>query len=124
MSVTLAIVGLGTVGAEFLEEILKHRDKGIAVSCVAEIEETAGKQIARKAGIEIATIDEILGKAAAIDVVFDLTGSKTVRRLLRDGLGASGNRHTVVVPETVSHLVWGLMTNQTLPAPADHYVGY
>lgn len=124
MAVKLAIVGLGTVGAEFLEEILKHKEKGIEVSCVAEMAETNGKQIARSKNIEIATIEQIIGKATEIDVVFDLTGSKTVRRMLRDGLGKSGNRHTVVVPETVSHMVWGLMTNQALPNPDDHYAGY
>jgi predicted dinucleotide-utilizing enzyme len=124
MAIRLAIVGLGTVGAEFLAEILKHRDKGIEVVCVAETAETAGKAFARDANIAVVNLDDIVARAEQVDVVFDLTGSRSVRRFLREQLGATRNQHTVVVPETVSHLVWSLMTNQALPAPPDHDMGY
>jgi homoserine dehydrogenase len=124
MSTTLAIVGLGTVGAEFLVEILKHKNKGIEVRCVAELAETAGKELARKAGVEILPLEKLIAGAGQIDAIFDLTGSKSVRRYLRDQLEAAGNKHTVVVPETVSRMMWALMTNQNLPQPKDHDAGY
>jgi homoserine dehydrogenase len=124
MSANLAILGLGTVGGEFLREILRHRDKGINVVCVSEMANTEGKKLARDSNIEIVTLDGIIAKADAVDMIFDLTGSSSVRRALRDKLASSGNKHTVVVPETVSHLVWGLMTNQHLPKPSDHHPGY
>jgi predicted dinucleotide-utilizing enzyme len=124
MALKLAIVGLGTVGAQILGELMKHKDKGIEITCVSELAETTGKQAARDAHIEIVDLETIIARGDAIDIVFDLTGSTKVRRALRDKFDSSGNHHTVVIPETVSHLVWSLMTNQNLPKPADHHQGY
>jgi predicted dinucleotide-utilizing enzyme len=124
MSVVIAIVGLGTVGAEFLGEILKHESKGIDVRCVSELGETFGKNLARNEGIDIVSLDDMIRRAADIDVIFDLTGTKDVRRQLRQQLRNAGNTKTVVVSGTVTRLVWALMTDQKLPQPGDHDTGY
>ena len=124
MSLNIGILGLGTVGGEFLKEILKHRAKGINVVCASELADTPGRKLAAASGIEIVSLDGIIAKGAAIDVVVDLTCSAYGRKWVRDKLASSANKHTVVVPETVSHLVWALMTNQDLPKPSDHHEGY
>jgi predicted dinucleotide-utilizing enzyme len=124
MLINLAIVGLGTVGTQFLQEVLKQRDNGIEVRCVAELEETEGKKLARSINVAIVSLDEIIAEKEAVDVIFDLTGSKKVRGYLREELGKSGNKHTVVVPETVARMMWSLMTNRPLPQPEDHSAGY
>lgn len=120
---TIAIVGLGRVGTEFLAEILKHRDKGFAVLAAAELLETPGCQFARENGIPLMSVPEIIGRGVDIDIIFDLTGSRDVRRALREGLAASANLHTVVAPETVSRLIWSLITDRKLPQVHGH-AGY
>jgi predicted dinucleotide-utilizing enzyme len=119
----IAIVGLGRVGGEFLAEMLGRRDRGVVVDCVAEPAETRGKAAARAAGVPVTDVAGVVARGEEIDAVFDLTGSDAVRRELRDGLSASGNRHTAVVPETVVRLIWALIADRPLPQVHDR-TGY
>lgn len=111
----VVVVGLGRVGADFLGQLLKRKDSGIHVVCAAELGDTDGKRNAIKAGISIKRLDEIISMGDDIDIIFDLTGSTTVRRRMRDALAESSNKHTVIVPENVAHMIWSLLTNKSLP---------
>lgn len=123
MSLKIAIVGLGRVGSEFIEELLQNADKGFEVVYAAEMSDTSGKELARKKGIPLGTMEDVLHLSEKIDIIFDLTGSKGVRKMLREGLEKTGNTHTVVAPETVSRMVWSLMTDKKLPE-VHSYMGY
>ena len=105
----VAIVGLGRVGSVFLDALLKQQGKALNIVAVAESSATPGLATAQRQGIPVLTLHEILQRCAEIDIVFDLTGVATVRRELRDGLAAMNNRHTVIAPESVAHLLWSLL---------------
>ena len=115
MGINVAIVGLGRVGGKFLEEMMKHSARGIAIRCVCEYGETPARQIAAEAGLTVMPWQEMVALGDAIDVIFDLTGSATVRFQMREELAKHANTHSVVVPETVSRLVWALMSEEALP---------
>ncbi|MBY0430182.1 MAG: hypothetical protein K2Q10_03220 [Rhodospirillales bacterium] len=119
----VAIVGLGRVGSEFLQEMLQHSHKGVKVMCVAEPGETPGKELARRKSVRILTVEEILGLGETIDIIFDLTGVVAVRKQLRQTLEATQNRHTVIAPETMAQIIWTLLTDRELPAVHGH-MGY
>lgn len=104
----IAIVGLGRVGSVFLDVLLKQQGKALDLVAVAESNSTSGRAKAQTAGVKILTVPEVLTHSAEIDIIFDLTGVAEVRRQLRDGLAAGGNRHTVIAPESIAKLIWSL----------------
>lgn len=110
---SIAIVGLGRVGSVFLEELLRQENRQIEIVAVAESGETPGKAVAKSHSIAVMEIDALIAKGEGIDILFDLTGSTTVRKELRDKLMATNNRHTVIATEAVARFVWSLISSET-----------
>ncbi len=110
----IALVGLGEVGGRFLDEMLKLKERGIRVVAVAEPSDTAGRRRAAADGIALRTMDEIVAMGHAIDVIFDLTGVPSVRRHLREKMQETGNRHTIVAPETMARMLWAVVSEDSL----------
>ncbi|HSV30191.1 MAG TPA: homoserine dehydrogenase, partial [Candidatus Omnitrophota bacterium] len=106
----IALVGLGEVGGRFFEEMLKLKERGIKIVCVAELDDTPGRRHALEMGIPLKTLEEIAGMGHAVDVVFDLTGSPSVRKWLREKMQETGNRHTIIAPETMARLLWAVVS--------------
>ena len=117
----IAIIGLGRIGSAFLGAM---QQKNINLVCVAERIDTPAKAQAAKAGIKIATLDDIVSMGDMIDIIFDLTGIFSVRKELREKLQASNNQHTVIAPETIVHLVWSLISEEALPVIEGRKTGY
>jgi len=111
----IAIIGLGKIGAEILEEKLKRKELGLNVSCVAELQDTAGRRKAIEAGIPVLSLEEIIALGDKIDVIFDLSNSHNVRSHLRELLFQSKNLYTVIAPENIAHIIWALMTGNQVP---------
>lgn len=121
----VAIVGLGRVGAAFLDEMLCLTGKGIKVAYGVERNDTDGRTQATAAGVKMVTLDELIGMGDGVDVIFDLTGNPDVRKALREKLASSGNRHTVIAPETVARMMWSVMSSErALPVVAGRKTGY
>ncbi|MFA7430491.1 MAG: hypothetical protein WCZ23_10075 [Rhodospirillaceae bacterium] len=116
----IAIVGLGEVGERFLEEMLRLKTRGIRIISVAEAEDTPGRRRAIEQGIPVQTVDDIATKNSKVDVIFDLTGDPSLRRSLREKMIETGNKHTIIAPETMARLLWAIVTDdvQTTPDPA------
>jgi len=112
----IAIVGLGEIGGRFLDEMLRLRERGIRIVCAAQNSDTPGKQRAQAAGIPIKTTDEIVALGGAVDVIFDLTGNPEVRKDLRGKMQATGNRHTIIAPETMARMLWAVISDEQLGA--------
>lgn len=110
----IAVVGLGEVGARFLDEMLRLKDRGIRIVCVSELSDTPGRRRAVEEGIPVKTVDEMLALNHAVDVIFDLTGTPSVRRMLREKMQETGNRHTIIAPETMARLLWAVVTDEML----------
>lgn len=108
--VRVAVVGLGRVGSVFLDALLKQHGRAVDLVAVAESNPDApGCAAARSGGIPIVSAADLLKNSGNLDIIFDVTGSETVRRELREGLAAAHNRETVIASETVARLVWSLM---------------
>ena len=111
--IRIAIVGLGRIGSLFLQKMTEQRSSGVKLIAVVEARADApGVKIAEDKKIKIyKEVQDIVRLGDTVDVVFDLTGSAEVRRALRSGLAGSNNRHTVVAPEGVAFLIWGLIAS-------------
>lgn len=120
----VAIVGLGRIGAAFLDELLCLTGKGVKVAYAVEENETPGKKMAEAAGVKMLGIDEMIALGNAVDIIFDLTGIPEVRKALREKLSASDNRHTVIAPESIAHFIWSIMSDTPLPVTEGRVIGY
>lgn len=120
----VAVVGLGRVGAAFLDELLCMTGKGVKVAYAVEKNDTPGRKMAEAAGVKIMTIDEMIALGEAVDIVFDLTGVAEVRKELREKLFTSNNHHTVIAPENIAHFIWAIMSDTTLPVIEGRKTGY
>lgn len=120
----IALVGLGRIGSAFLQEISNKRERGVNVLLAAEVSDTPGKAQAIKAGIRIATLQEITASGTRLDIIFDLTGNPEVRKQLREGLAMHNNQHTVIAPESVARLIWSLISDEKLLEIQGRNTGY
>ena len=120
----IAIIGLGRIGSAFLMQMLKKRNLGLEISCVAESNATPGRAMALEAGLKVLTLDEVVGLGDKIDVIFELTGLPQVRRELRDKLVASQNKQTVIASESIVRVIWALISDEALPEIAGRATGY
>lgn len=111
----IAIVGLGQVGGKFFAEMLKLKERGVNIVCAAQNSDTPGKQMAVDAGIGLTDLDGIVAMGAKVDIIFDMTGNPAVRRELRQKMVDSGNRHTVIAPESVARLLWCAVSDTAVP---------
>jgi predicted dinucleotide-utilizing enzyme len=120
----IAIIGLGRIGAAFLRNLLARSGRGVELVGVAETGDTPGRQQAVDAGLNVASLDEIIALGASVDILFDLTGIAAVRKEIREKLMAQGNHHTVVASETIARLIWALTSDDDLPVIAGRSTGY
>lgn len=109
---TIAIVGLGRVGSVFLNELVDEAVGGIKIGYAVEKADTAGRKLAQKSGVQILSIDQLIGEGRKVDIIFDLTGSDETSLELQNKLAASGNTHTVMAPEAIARMMLALMENQ------------
>jgi len=120
----VAIVGLGRVGAAFLDELLCLTGKGVKVAYAVEKNDTPGRKMAEAAGVRILSVDEMIALGEGVDIVFDLTGVSEVRKELREKLFSSNNHHTVIAPENIAHFLWSIMSDTALPVIEGRKTGY
>jgi predicted dinucleotide-utilizing enzyme len=119
----IAIIGLGRIGSAFFDT-MQQKKQSINLVCVAESTDTPAKVQAVAAGIKIATLDEIVAMGNRIDVIFELTGIREVRRELREKLQAARNMHTMIASETIARLIWSLISDTELPEIEGRDTGY
>jgi predicted dinucleotide-utilizing enzyme len=119
----IAIIGLGRVGSAFLSAMLQKK-QNINLVCVAERADTPAKAQAVANGVKIATLDEIVGMGDKIDIIFELTGIRDIRKELREKLLAVNNGHTVIASETIARLIGALISDVKLPVIEGRKAGY
>lgn len=108
----IAIVGLGRVGSVFLNEMLGASVSGVKLVAAVEKSETPAKALAAQSHIKVMSLDELVNEGDKVDVVFDLCGGANVADELTQKYAAKGNKHTIVAPERMAHLMLMLMENQ------------
>jgi len=108
---SIAIVGLGDVGSAFLSELLDQPNNGVEIIAVAENDETPGLELAKANGIRNVSIDELVAMGDSLDILFDLTHESSVRKVIRERLKVSGNRHTIVATENIARMILMLISS-------------
>ena len=117
-TVKVAIVGLGTVGSQFIQKISAFEGKGITIVAAAERNPASpGIAIAKSKGIKVYRDEKgILAMGDKIDVIFDLTGDKTVGRDMMLAHGVTLNVHTEIVSRKMAVMIWNMFfEGETLP---------
>lgn len=108
----IAIVGLGRVGSVFLNELMGEMVSGVKVVAAVEKADTPAKALAEKSHIKVMSLDDLVAEGDKVDVVFDLSGGANVADELHAKYAAKGNKHTIVAPERIAHLMLTVMENQ------------
>ncbi len=121
---TIAIVGLGKVGAAFLEELLGQPNQSVEIVAVVENNNTAGLALAKARGIARLTLDELIAMGDELDILFELTNVVAVRQELRDKLRAAGNHHTIIATENIARMIWMLISSGAEMPGAHPQTGY
>jgi len=120
----IAIIGLNSVGTELFKAMIELKNKGINVLGVSESIFTEGSQLAQQLGITNMSIDQIIEMGDKIDVIFDLSGNREIRKELRTTLFSSKNQHTVIAPECVARIMHTMISDQQLPGTSSENIGY
>lgn len=120
----IAIIGLNNAGTELFKAMVELKSKGVNVLGVSENNFTEGCQLAQELGITNMSIDKIIDMGDQVDVIFDLTGSREIRKELRTTLFSSKNQHTVIAPESVARLMYTMIGDQELPESTAESIGY
>ena len=120
----IAIIGLNEAGTELFKAMIELKNKGVNVLSVSESAFTEGSQLAQELGINNTSIDKIIDMGEKIDVIFDLTGDRDIRKELRTTLFSSKNQHTVIAPECVARLMYTMISDQALPESSSESIGY
>lgn len=109
--IKVAILGLGNIGQEFAEHLLARIQEGrMPIEIVGVAHRHLDTPVAlgfRQSGVPVfEDALEITSLGENVDVIFDLTGNSETRQALREQLQQSGNRHSVIAPETIARLLW------------------
>ena len=86
MELKIAVVGLGRVGSELLEELLKLKKNKITVVAVAEKAETEGLALAKSEDVPNIGFEEIAKIGESLDIIFDVTGHSETRTVTTQNL--------------------------------------
>lgn len=121
---SIAIVGLGKLGAAFLQELLGQPNEGVEIIAVVENNNTPGLALAKARGIKNISMDELIGMGDSLDILFELTSVATVRQELRDKLQAAGNQHTIIATENIARMIWTLISSGAEMPGAHVKTGY
>lgn len=120
----IAIIGLNNVGTEFFKAMINLKDKGVNVVSVSETVFTEGTQIAQDLEIQNLPLEQLVELGEKIDVIFDLSSDREIRKELRKTLFSSNNQHTVIAPESVARLMYKMIDDGCLPKSENTDIGY
>lgn len=109
--INIAIIGLGQVGSEFFKKFAEKKSNGInIIAAVDSSSDAPGVQVAKDNNVEVFTdFKDVIAKGDDVDVIIDVTGNEEVKKEIRRELARAGNEHTVVAPEVIAFMLWGVM---------------
>ena len=120
----IAIVGLNEVGTEFFKAMMDLKERGVNVISVCEKVFTEGTQLAQEKGVQNLSLENLVEQGDAIDIIFDLSDNRNVRKELRKHLFSTNNQHTVIAPESVARLMYTMINEDPLPGNSNPHIGY
>lgn len=120
----IAIVGLNEMGTEFFKGMINLKEKGVNVVSVCERVFTEGTQLAQEKGIQNLSLENLVELGEVIDIIFDLSNNRNIRKELRKHLFSTNNQHTVIAPESVARLMYTMISEDALPGDTNLHSGY
>ncbi|MBZ0105328.1 MAG: hypothetical protein K8H84_06820 [Sulfuricella denitrificans] len=126
--VKVALLGLGGVGETFAEHFLeKIQEEHVNVEIVAVAHRDLNSPVAMGfAHSHVPVFQEaldVVDLGDKVDIIFDLTGNADLRQKLRTRMQETGNRHTVIAPEIMAHLLWNFF-GEKMELPQTGRTGY
>lgn len=126
--VNVALLGLGSVGETFAENFLERiQEQHVNVEIVAVATRHTDSPVAMGFAHSKVPVFEnaldVVNLGEKVDIIFDLTGNPDLRKDLRTRLQETNNRHTVIAPEVVAHLLWNFFGEKT-DMPESAKTGY
>lgn len=116
----VALVGAGRTGYAFLREMLRY--DYVRVVGVCDLDESAvGLRFADEAGI-FTTLDpmELLSKGPDIDILVELSGDLSFKRMIKEYFERIDNTHTIIMHDLVARFCVSLATRQARLLPTVH----
>lgn len=109
--IRVAIVGGGRTGAPLLADFLKR--PFVEVVGVADRDlDSPGCVMAREHGIFVVQHADVLAaKGSEIDLIIEVSGDPSVKKMLKDAFILQGNRETIIVHDVVARLILSLSAN-------------
>ena len=126
--VNVALLGLGSVGETFAENFLeKIQEEHVNVEIVAVANKDLNTPVAMGFAHSKVPVFEnaldVVELGDKVDIIFDLTGDPETRKLIRTRLQETNNKHTVIAPEVIAHLLWNFFGEKT-EMPVSKKTGY
>lgn len=108
--IRVAIVGGGRTGTPLLKALLER--PYVQVIGLADHDlDSPGAALARENGIFVCQYADVLAaKGEEIDLIIEVSGDASVKRMLRDAFIAQGNRKTAIVNDLAARLILSLAT--------------
>jgi len=120
----IAIIGLNNLGTEFFKAMINLKDRGVNVLGVSEISFTEGAKYAQDLSVDNVSINQLVEMGDKLDIIFDLSDDREIRKELRKELFSSNNMHTVIAPESVARLMYTMIDEKPLPKSSTGKAGY
>ena len=126
--VRVALLGLGSVGEIFAENFLEkiqeeHANVEIVAVASRDLESPVSMGFVHSKIPVFRDALEVIDLGEKVDIIFDLTGNAQLRKDLRARLQETNNRHTVIAPEVVAHLLWSFF-GEVVELPRSSQTGY
>ncbi len=111
--ITVAIVGAGRTGSMLIKELVKY--PYVALIGVADLKPAAsGMKLAAEKGVFTTTDPMVLvDKGKEIDILIVVCGDGKLKRKIKDRFVAQGNKHTVIMHDTIARLFISVSARQT-----------
>ena len=119
-SVSVALIGAGRTGTPLLKEMIKY--SYINIIGVADLNADAeGMAIAKEKGI-FTTTDPVslISKGEEIDVLVEVSGDKSLKKVIKDYFQNTSNRRTIIMHDLVARLFISMTTQQQELIPSFH----
>ena len=119
-SVTVALIGAGRTGTPLLKELLNY--SYITIAGVADMDhEAEGMAIARERGIPTFTDPmAMMALGREIDILIEVSGDRSLKRLIKDLFEQTGNCHTLIMHELIARLFISVCTRHPELVPSFH----
>ncbi len=119
-SVSVALIGAGRTGTPLLKEMVKY--SYINIIGVADLNPDAeGMKVAQDNGI-FTTTDPVslISKGEEIDVLVEVSGDKSLKKVIKDYFQNTSNRKTIIMHDLVARLFISMTTQQSELIPSFH----